>query len=249
MRRERRRTPVAAHTRSASRRDLSPPATSASATVRTRHRQRQISHLRRSLMLFSAIASRLRLKFCGGCGFFREPWDEGTRRALVFAIFIAAAAQRLCFRGGNAGDTEQEIQNQRRRKHTDPAEWRTERENGIANPNQPLEKIIRVTRVLPQSSATRFAGVRGILLEIGKLRVGDRFADHGEEPNTGAEFLEEPERSVGVETSEQERRGQNDIEQRLKFKKEEKAQSEMPFPLFAQLNVAAFFGMPNHSRK
>src|SRR5579863_9331580 len=103
--------------------------------------------------------------------------------------------------------------------------------------------------IFPQSGTTCLAGVRGILLEAIQLRVGDRFADHGNEPDSGARFFENAERGANVEARDQKRRRQNHVEQRLELKKEKKAQGQVALPLFAQLNVAAFFRMADDSRK
>src|SRR5258708_37944686 len=140
--------------------------------------------------------------------FFGKPRNEGARGFLIFAISIAAAAQRLFFRRGNSGHAKQEIQNQGGRKQPKPAPGRSERKRCIAQPNHPFEEIVWMAGIGPKAGAAKLSLGRGIFLEGVELSIGQRLAENADDPDRAAEFFKGTERSARIETGEKEGKGQ-----------------------------------------
>ncbi len=91
-----------------------------------------------------------------------EPWDESARLSLVAAEVVAPAAERLLLRGRHAGDEEHEIEDERVREEAELAPRRGNRDEGVREPGQRLEEVVRMARVAPEpasaSSCPRFVG-------------------------------------------------------------------------------------------
>src|SRR5271165_4241242 len=138
--------------------------------------------------------------------FLWKPRDKCVGSALVIAILVSAAAQRLRLGSGDACDAQQEIKNQRWRNQPDPAPRRCQRENSVSHPEQPLKKVVGMARVFPQTFAAGLALVLRLLLERVELVVGDGFSDHADEPDSSCEFLKKSEGRSRVEAGEQKRK-------------------------------------------
>ena len=145
------------------------------------------------------------------------------------------AAQGLGFGSGNARGSKQEIQDERGRNQTEPAPRGAKGEDRVGDPNQPIEEIVGVARIVPEASAAGLAFIGGIFLEIFELPVGDGFTDHGEKPKAGGDFFDGAERNVGIETREEKRERERDDEQGLELEEEEEAQRQIGFPVFTEL--------------
>ena len=92
----------------------------------------------------------------------RWQWDEGTRLALVAAVVLAPALQRLLLGRRDAGHEDDEEEHRRRRGEAEPAVGGRERDERVGDPRQPLEEVVRVARVAPEapraSSSPRCSG-------------------------------------------------------------------------------------------
>src|SRR3954468_22546779 len=78
-----------------------------------------------------------------------KPRREGRGRLLVSPIGVAAAAKALFFGHGNPCYAQQQPEDARGADARDPTVRRAEGEDEIRCPNQPFEKIVRVSAVAP----------------------------------------------------------------------------------------------------
>ena len=85
---------------------------------------------------------------------------------------------------------------------------RGEGEDEIAHPDEPLEKIVGMPAVAPQSDVADAALVRGVAFECGELRVGQRLAADRDEPERGAGALERVQVGRGIEADDEKRRAE-----------------------------------------
>src|ERR1041385_1499204 len=84
---------------------------------------------------------------------------------------------------------QQEIQHEQRTDDRHDSERRSQREHEEAHPDQPFEKVVRVTRVIPKSAITDFSFVARICFECLELCIGNAVACNGDDPNHRAGYL------------------------------------------------------------
>src|SRR4029077_18605902 len=97
------------------------------------------------------------------------PGNERAGGDLVAAILISKRFQASRFRSGNSCRFGHRMKNEQRTIKCDPAPRRTEREQEISDPNDPVSEVVRVARILPEPGRAYFFGIAPVGSKSSKL--------------------------------------------------------------------------------
>src|SRR5258706_6408189 len=109
----------------------------------------------------------------------RRQRHELRHAALVVAIELTLAAQRLLLGRGDARDLPDRREDQALTEERDPAAVVDERQavDREAQPHEPLEEVVRVARVAPEADVADLAAVRRVALPARERCVRGGLAD------------------------------------------------------------------------
>lgn len=161
---------------------------------------------------------------------------------MITQVGGALAAEGLLFGEGNAGDAKKQIKDGGGSDEAEPAPRGREREKRVADPNQPLEKVVGVAAVAPEAAVADEAAGGGVALEGGELRIGDRFAQHGDEPQRDGRPLDRGEGGARVGGDEQEGQAEDNDGRGLLLEEPRHAALDLAGPALAHGTVARVFG-------